>query len=560
MKKKHVLRNIRILAALISCCGFASAEENGGQANYESLPFTVEASTRIQPADLNGDGLQDLLTASGNQLGVYFQKSGGRGFDLSKPDAIVTLPGSATVWALDDNPGQQTGKRILALVDGSRILAWTVKDNEFGQPETLLDSLAGSLPAGSHPANIVRDVNGDSRNDLLVPGFGEISIYLQSGDGAYGNAVQVRSRMLNYSRLSADSDLASRVGQRLRIPEMDIRDVNNDQRNDLIASSEESLDVFLADANGRFPLNASYSVDLKSLQERVGEIDLDKVDYSNLSGLLAYTYEIEMEDMDGDRIEDLLIREGGKITVFGGTPGGVDMDKPRQILKSSGNVVATTLRDEDDDGLKELWLMRIQNVSLGNLFLWLAISGSVEVETFVYRNEGERFASRPHRKVTLSVKFPSILRSVDLVNSAIETEPGIQNVVRATRAQLNGSDSPWELAILGEDAVSIYTDAIDEKTEQRFLGQSDVRRDKNSYVYDLGQVLANPASSANRDLQQIHGRQPDMTIPYQQDISVADPSQADLFAWEMNGDGRDDLFVLTEREGSSVSGVLLLSR
>lgn len=561
MTRRAQLTDRVLTALLVLCGGHALADESGsGTGPYQSLPFTLEASTRLQPADLDGDGLEDLLAGSGNRLAVYFQRTSGPAFDFSKPDTAVILPGTAIGWALDDMPGGRGGRRILALIEGSRVLSWALEDRQFTQPKTILEALSGSLPAGAHPINFVRDINGDARNDLLIPGFGEIGIYLQTAEGSYGDALQVRSRMLNYSRLAPIGDLSRHVGQRVRIPEMNIRDVNNDQRNDLIASSEESLDVFLADNNGRFPLNASFSVDLKSLQERVGQIDFDKVNHSNLSSLLAYTYEIEMEDMDGDQIEDLLIREGSKVTIFGGTPQGVTLDTPRQILKSSGNVLAVTLRDEDGDGLKDLWLMRIEDVSLANLFLWLAISGSVDVETFVYKNQGQRFASRPHRKVTLSVKFPSILKSVNLVNSAVEAEPGADTIVRATRAQLNGADSPWELAILGGNSLSVYTDVIDEKVAQRFLGQADFRRDKDSYVYDLGQVLANPASSANRDLRRIQGRQPDLEISYQQQLTIADPSQAELLAWEMNGDGRDDFFVFTERDGRVVKGMLLLSR
>ncbi|MCW8195047.1 VCBS repeat-containing protein [Proteobacteria bacterium 005FR1] len=530
----------------------ASAEQD-----YAAIPFSLEATNRIQPADFNGDGLQDLLAAADNRLSVYLQKKSDKAFDFSKPDTSIELPGNAAGWTLDAAGDRQ---RILALIDGGQVQAWSLTEGRFGKPITLLDHLSGSLPAGSYPMNFVRDINGDKRADLLIPGQGEMHIYLQSADGRYGNALQVRSRLLNYSRLSAGDDLSSQVGQRVRIPEMNIRDVNNDQRNDLVASSEESIDVFLAKVDGSFPHGPSYSVDLKALQERVGEVDFDNVDYSNLSGLLAYTYEIEMEDIDGDNIEDVLVREGGKVTVFGGTDSGVNMDKPRQILKSSGNVLAISLRDEDGDDRKDLWLMRIEDISLANLFLWLAISGSVEVETFVYKNQGDRFASRPHRKVTLSVKFPSILRSVDLVNSAIEAEPGIQKVVRATRAQLDGAESPFELAVIDKDSLAIYSNVIDEKGEQRFLGQSDFRRDKDNYDYDLGAVLASPASSANRDLQRIQGRKPDLMIPYQRGMTIADQSQADLFAWEMNGDGRDDFFVLTGLDGNTVSGLLLLSK
>src|SRR5690606_34362055 len=168
----------------------------------------------------------------------------------------------------------------------------------------------------------------------------------QQADGSYGNALRVKSRTANWSRLRQPENLAGRVGQSVRIPALNIRDVNNDGRMDLVSSSEQSIDVFLARQDGGFPSRPAYSVDLQALRERVGEMDFEQLDFSNLSGLLAHTFEIELEDVDGDRVEDLLVREGGRITLFGGTATGMAMDKPRQVLKSSGNVLAIALKDE----------------------------------------------------------------------------------------------------------------------------------------------------------------------------------------------------------------------
>lgn len=546
---------------IISAAAVGEAETTAA-AGYQVIPFTLpEAGSRLEPVDLDGDGLVDLLTADEHRINVYFQRSTEQIFDFSKPDAQLEIAGSAVGWALDYQAGQTTGsRRLVALVDGRRVVAWKVEKRQFSKAETILDVGSAALPAGAYPLNFVRDINGDGLNDLIVPGAGILQLYLQSAEDGYGDPLSIQARVMNDARLLPEPNLDSQVGQRVRIPALQIRDLNGDGRPDLISASDERIDVFLADDQGRFPNAASWSVDLKALAESVGEINYDRVDYSNLSGLLAHTFDVQLEDVDGDGIDDLLIREGGKLTLYGGGANGMNMSQPRQVLRSSGNVLGTLLRDEDEDGLKDLWLMRVQNVSLANLFLWLAISGSVDIETFIYRNEGQRFASRPHRKITLTLKFPSIFRSVDLLTAAMEPADG-SNIVRAVRAQLGDADADQELAVLGRNSLSIFMNKVRAERNDNFLGLSDYSRTKNNYVYDLGKMLENPARSNVGNLEELTGAQADFEIPLPEEFSAtADLRNMDVVAWELNNDGRDDFFVLMQRSESVISGVILLSR
>lgn len=527
---------------------------------YDTIPFTLpEAATRIEPVDLDGDGLVDLLTAHEHRINVYFQRAGAEpAFDFAEPDATLELKGSAIGWALD-HASAESSPRLLALVDGKQVQAWRMEKRKFSTAETILNVDPNPLPAGAHPLNFVRDVNGDGLNDLIIPGLGSLHIYLQDAEGGYAQPLTIQARIINDSRLRGEERLDTEVGQRIRIPALQIRDLNGDGQPDLISASEDRIDVFLADADGRFPGTASWSVDLRELQERVGKVNFDRVDYSNLSGLLAHTFDVQLEDVDGDGIHDLLIREGGKLTLYGGSREGVNLNQPRQVLRSSGNVLGTLLHDEDEDGLPDLWLMRVQNVSLANLFLWLAISGSVDIETFVYRNEGQRFASRPHRKLTLTVKFPSILRSVDLLTAAMAPAEN-DSVVRAVRAQLGDANGNQDLAVLGQRSLSIFMNKVRTGQQDHFLGLADYSRSKNSYVYDLGEILEKPARSDVGDLAAL-GNQADLEIALpEQALEGADLRNMDVVAWELNGDGRDDFFILLQQQKSAVSGLLLLSR
>src|SRR5690606_3194505 len=110
-----------------------------------------------------------------------------------------------------------------------------------------------------------------------------------------------------------------------------------------------------------------------------------------------------------DGFHDVVIREGGKISLFTSSASGIDFETPQQVLRSSGNVLGAYIRDENDDGRDDLWLARVETISIGDLFVWLALSGTLDVEVFIYRNEGTQFSRRPARKLTLAVKYPSAL-------------------------------------------------------------------------------------------------------------------------------------------------------
>lgn len=239
-------------AAAIAAASWAEGHPPD-DANYQAIPFTLpHAATRIEPVDLNGDGLLDLLTAHENKLNLYLQRPGdsAKAFDFSQPDAALELKGNAIGWALDSAANNH---RLLALVDGKKVLAWTISEGKFSEPQTILHVDSAILPAGSYPLSFVRDINGDGLSDLIIPGAGQLHIYLQNAEGGYGEPLSIQARFMNDARLAPEARLDGQVGQRVRIPDLQIRDVNADGQPDLISASGERIDVFLADAAGRFP-------------------------------------------------------------------------------------------------------------------------------------------------------------------------------------------------------------------------------------------------------------------------------------------------------------------
>lgn len=237
----------------------------------------------------------------------------------------------------------------------------------------------------------------------------------------------------------------------------------------------------------------------------------------------------------------------------------MDFSQPRQVLRSGGNVLTVFLHDEDDDGRQDLWLWRVEPISVGDLFLWLAISGSVNVEAFVYRNEGDSFARRPARQITVALKFPSAVR---LLSSVVDIREQAR-AVRDTRtiptavASLSGLGNAGDLVVLLEQQVQVFHNAVEATAppaEDRFLASLDYARNRDNYEIDVRRIIDEFEIEQNSELNAVQGREPDQQLTLEQAIR-----NGEVVPVSLNGDARDELFVFLQRSREEITGTLLLS-
>ena len=524
--------------------------------DYRNQPFVLPAdSENLIVADTNGDGLRELITLIDRSIRIYFQDE--RGFDFDSGYQDIQLPGSAVGWDISTNYGQHGHASIIALIDGHEVLAWHIEGDTINLPESIITDLPGFLSSGVNRLHFSRDINGDSLEDLIIPGTGNLHLYIANGNGGYESGLSINSESRLRTELSGE--LERRTGQAIRIPVMELRDVNSDGADDLISRTEERLEVFIASqaASAYFPMAPSYSLDIEEIEERLGEFDIDNLDFSNLTGLLALTHEEILDDVDGDGIDDLLLREGGKVSLFGGTAHGMELTQPRQVLRSGGNVLSTFLYDENEDGLKDLWLWRVEPISVGDIFIWLALSGSIAIEAFIYPNEGERFSRRPARKLTVELQFPSVIRLATSFQELADEARKVQSIdlTPTNTANVDNNLESEDLLVLVNNQVQIFFNRIEsEDSSTPFLGGLGYSRDKDDYTINIRNVIENISITENSRLKGVDGVPADLSIELGTVVK-----NGDIIPALVNADSVDDIFVFTQHANNNIQGILLLS-
>lgn len=546
----RLIPNILFISLCTSALSAAEIE-------YEQQPFSLPAEAeQLLVADTNADGLNDLITVVEQSLRIYLQNESG--FDFQSRFIEINFDNEAVGWDLSTGYSETGAASIIALLDGSTAQVWHIEGSTLLAPTTIKANLPGFISKGVNRLHFSRDINEDGYDDLVIPGAGVINILINNGNGDFQSPLTIRSDMRLRTQLNINRFNRS-AGQAVRIPVIELRDVSGDGADDLVSRTEEKLDVFIAspDVAPYFPQTPSFTLDIAAIEERLGDFDIDNLDFSNLTGVLALTHEEILDDVNNDGIEDLLLREGGKVSLFNGTGTGMDFETPRQVLRSGGNVLSTFLYDENEDGLKDLWLWRVESISVGDIFVWLALSGSVAIEAFIYPNDGERFARRPARKITIDLKFPSVIRLASAYEDLSSEVESLENATPTptSTANLNNNLESAELLKLVNNQVEIFLDSIEpEEEDTEFLGALGYSRQRDNYEINMREIIDNVAISGSRELQQVAGKQADLSIPL--DTSI---SSGDIIATRINADNVDDAFVFTHYDASKIQGILLLS-
>ena len=188
------------------------------------LPQYEGGPTAMAAADLNGDGILDLILASSNDVAntsslIVFLGKG----DGTFGNPIVLQYGTASDYVPAVVTGDFNGdhKTDVALVNGQLVVFLGNGDGTFGSPQMYYAGSEGTYSLG------LGDFNNDGKLDVAVTTGAGVAIFLGRGDGTFQNVTFIGSGRYFF---------------------VVVADVNSDGKPDLVTN----VQVFLGNGDGTF--------------------------------------------------------------------------------------------------------------------------------------------------------------------------------------------------------------------------------------------------------------------------------------------------------------------
>lgn len=205
--------------------------------------------------------------------------------------------------------------------------------------------------------DISRDLNGDDRDDLVVPDIDGFWVFVQLSDGTFDDPVQI-GRATDFSGIYGGDGYRYDTWSQSRVYELDY---NHDGRSDLVYWNEDHFEVHQQDEVGLFPVVS---------ETFTTEVDFDSDDVFSLAdGDMTGRVLHSIADLNGDAVGDLVINslEGASISekrstyeVYFGAPtpdGGTAFASEVGITFQSDDSIQLGMEQNDFDGDGQLDLM-----------------------------------------------------------------------------------------------------------------------------------------------------------------------------------------------------------
>ena len=135
----------------------------------------------VATADLNGDGMGDMLLLAGNEVIIYYGQGSGEGV-FGGPAQRLSIPGPSFPMGIDVGDLDHDGRLDIVTGDGTALAVFLqTSPGSFQLSSPAVPNLAGGVSLG--------DINGDGFLDIAVlPSGGPFMWLLNNGDGTFGPA------------------------------------------------------------------------------------------------------------------------------------------------------------------------------------------------------------------------------------------------------------------------------------------------------------------------------------------------------------------------------------
>lgn len=496
--------------------------------------------------DADGDGDKDVFQIGAGGICVRLQAADGT--FATEPCEPLLWPSPKVAWDLEDLDGNGSVDVIL-FEGGTLVRSFSLgADGRFGEGQTVLNA-EGWLPPGNHRVNFARDVDGDGRTDLVLPGQRSHRIYLANAKGAetaFAEPLEVRYQAdVNYE-LGDPGSLEGRFGRQVRVPWFELTDVDGDGTRDLISRTPEAVAFHLA--RPKLEAEPTWVLDLEGLAKNLTQqsgINLDDL-LSNIDDRVLWT----LADLDGKAPRDLVLGLGGKFQVFlGGSTRG-PIGTPDQVLKSSGKVLAFFVRQVLGDAKPDLQILRGERISLSRALRYLILPGRLDFNVYSYVNENGTFARRPTQRGTVGLEVPRLLsfaEDAEGISKAIDA----QFEIPAIRFDWDGDGVRNDIIDVLDEQLrvvrdraprpgvveSVLTDTpdLDGILEAFVLSKLDGRGDGGELIFSLDQLADNDLAPGAILRSAARGAAPVALSAFG---LVEQPT---LRVVDLDGDGRDDV-------------------
>ena len=194
-------------------------------------------------------------------------------------DRLVTYDPGRLNWF---DPGSSTERALVAVTAA------------FNPPRR------GEIPH----VDVTRDVNGDGRDDLVVPGVGGFRVFIQTGAGEFADPVKI-GRSTEMARIYGADGYRYNPWDESRVHEMDY---DRDGLDDLVFWNEDHFEVHHQDEDGLFaPVAETFTTDVAFDSD-----ELSSLATGDMTGRVLHS----IADLNGDGVADLVVfsLEGASIS------------------------------------------------------------------------------------------------------------------------------------------------------------------------------------------------------------------------------------------------------